>query len=709
MKQIKYSGFSCRVVLVGLFLISNMPGITQNYDESQIIQSLNHYLLPRPSAIELTGGYFQITDTTHICYYDTLNLADKSCRFVAERFNHLVKDNADYTFQLYPDKQQDQLSLYLINTPSVPENLKKTDNSLKGLGDQGYILDIREDGIRVSANTYRGLLWGMMTLKQVITSPVVLNDAVPCIRVRDKPYFIWRGFQLDAGRATFSMGLIKRMIRICSVFKLNQLYFREGDDELNAVKYDHLPVGHKNPGALTMEEIRELIDYADQYGMDFIPEIESLGHAAAKAFHYPDLLEGGFQEEYWEGLSHTRKAHFNIDNPESYKLLEVIYDEWFAIMKTPMIHLGLDEVNLPMEKQAEHLKKLLPLADKVAKKHGKTMKYMMWSDAPPHPEEFNDRVIRCLWAYDSKVSSEDRHLVKQGILEYSKKGCEQTVVMAGGSGSTHEPYIFTGPDRAYINMVSWALWGRDKPNFKGLYAVQWHGNMVDLWLPNYIMSADLGWHPPESMPDTDTELARINMHKNRIRDAANPNPDDVDSPVWDAIWLDGREWGRDIMTGKIAGDPAVRLRRIVSESVHPDFRTLAFREDYFEFTGHEHIMANGNRKTQEPVEAFLDLMQGRNDNRRYQSILLDEIDHLCVYLIRGVHIHSKLRQAGKNIQALDEEGYALFISEHGIKVSANTREALSKGLTSLHKILNSPAKRYGVIPGMYLEDILSEE
>ena len=49
---------------------------------------------------------------------------------------------------------------------------------------------------------------------------------------------------IDSGRAPNSLPQIKRILRICSAFKLNLCIFREGDDELNAVRY------RTNPSAL---------------------------------------------------------------------------------------------------------------------------------------------------------------------------------------------------------------------------------------------------------------------------------------------------------------------------------------------------------------------------------------------------------------------------------------------------------------------------
>jgi len=696
------------ICTIGLFILNSFECTGRSNNQEQPQQMLNQYLLPRPHKIDFNNSSFQITDTTRIIYNNTRAQDNRTSKFIVDRFVHLVRDNSDYSFRLHEDKNLDELSIYLVNKADIPERFETTSEFLTGAGEQGYDLFIGKECVKVSANSYQGLLWGMMTLKQIVTSPAVAKGAVPCMQIQDKPHYIWRGFQIDAGRAPLSMGLIKRMIRICSVFKLNQVYFREGDDELNAVKYDNLPLGHKNPGALTINQIKELIDYAEKYGIDFIPEIESLGHVSAKAFHYPDLFEGGFQEEYWEGFSHTRKSHFKIDEPGSYDLLGSIYDEWFAILKTPMIHLGLDEVRLPGEKQAKHLLKLLPLADKVGQKYGKKITFLMWSDAPPVPEEYIDQTIRCLWEYGDgdKIGLENKHLLKQGLKEYSRKDCKQIVIMAVGSGSKHEPYLFTGQKRAYRNTAEWALWGKDRSNFKGIYSVQWHGNSLDLWVPNYLMTADMGWNPPEEMPDIKSELSRIRMHLNMIRDATNPNPDEVDRPVWDGIWLDGDQWGQDIMTGRKAVDKTIRLNRILSQYLQPVPRYINFKGGYFELLHDMDLIYKGDEDVRGIAERFSNSMKSNNKRLRFHFKTLEKADEHSIYLINEECIIEELLKSGGPLEKSNEQSFVLSISDAGVKVSANSPAALERGMKTLEQVLTSPVVRYAVVPGMRISDTI---
>jgi hypothetical protein len=375
---------------------------------------------------------------------------------------------------------------------------------------------------------------------------------------------------IDSGRSPNSLAQMKRIVRVCSALGLNFVVFREGDDEMCAVRYRTNRLGSKDPYALTMDQVEELVEYADSYGIAVVPEIESLGHSTAKGRYYPELVSGGFEHSY-EGIgAHVRKSHLAPGDPRSYELLESIYDEWFAILKSPLVHLGLDEVRLPAEEQARHLEGLLAVVDRVAARHGKEITPIVWADAPRTPERWRDRVIRCLWAYGDdkmRVGYQNEHLIRQGLRELSAcdyasggssprrmgAGCTERVFMAAGSGSGHTPYSKTDYEHAFLNLAEWAMWGKDRPSFEGLVAVQWSGNMLDEWLPDFACAAEVAWTPPDEIPEFEAQMARVRERLSRIKDASDPSPDEVDAHAWDGIWLRDGEWFEDIVKGKRKG------------------------------------------------------------------------------------------------------------------------------------------------------------
>lgn len=475
--------------------------------------------------------------------------ATKAKSLAAERLSSMVEEEWKLRWPVIERSTDTGFVLRLTQTGAADAASFPGTEDIDHLGDEGYLLDVDSGGVTIRAGTARGLLWGAMTLRQLI---VLRGDGlvVRGIRIMDKPRYTLRGFQIDSGRAPNSLPKLKRIIRICSAFKLNFLLFREGDDEMNAVRYKSNKLGSSNPFALSMEELNELAGYAQNHGITLIPEVESLGHSTAKGMHYPELVSGGFKEIYQGIGSHIRKSHLAPCNSQTFDLLNTIYSEWFSVLQQPLIHLGLDEVRLPRELQAQHLKLLLPLVCQCAARHGVQASPIVWADAPATPDEYQDRVLRCLWEYGDggAIDLVNEHLKKQGIEALSAPGCKERVLMAGGSGSGHKPYSKCAYHKAFINLAAWAQWGERRHNFIGLFAVQWSGNMTDDWLPDFLAAADVGWKPPERIPEPEALHARIHQHLARLSDADHPGPHEVDRPAWDGIWLKGDQWDEEIPT-----------------------------------------------------------------------------------------------------------------------------------------------------------------
>lgn len=516
-------------------------------------------LVPRPRTCRVLEGRFEIGETTR------LQVFCGDCEMVAfagERFAELVEEEFGHRIDTACMARQGAFQLVLWN---VPHEIVATPVASEQA--EGYVIEVTRDAAVVTAATPQGLFYGAMTLRQLVD-----KDAeglwLPLVNIEDWPRYRWRGFAIDSGRAVNNMAKIKRVIRVCSTFKLNFLLFREGDDELAAVKYRTNRLGSGNPYAFTMDQIKELIEYAERYGVMVIPEVESLGHSTAKGFDYPELVSGGFEHKYGELVTHIRKSHLTPADPKSFELLESIYDEWFSLAepeslsqdgggRSYMIHLGLDEVRLDAEIQAKHLEGLLPVVDRVGKKHLLEVTPIVWADAPSTPPEFADRVIRCLWHYGDTqwgVDYENAHLIRQGLRELTEGTRHDWVFMAAGSGSGHTPYSKSDYPGSFDNLAQWAIWGKELPNFIGLLAVQWSGNTLDQWLPDFAAAADVAWNPPDSKPEFEGWFDRIKRQLARLNDAANPSPDEVDPECWDGIWLKDGDWYHDIMSGKKAGE-----------------------------------------------------------------------------------------------------------------------------------------------------------
>lgn len=161
------------------------------------------------------------------------------------------------------------------------------------------------------------------------------NNAVS-MDCTDKGSF--RGFMIDAPRATETMDYYFRLINFLHEEKFNSIIFRLTDDEGSAYLFSSHPELNMCEGAFTARELRKLVKYAQKRGIEMIPEIESFGHSK-----YITLTERyKFLNDGPEG------AHYNAlcpVNDSSLALMKDLYTEVASIFPSQYIHIGCDEVD----------------------------------------------------------------------------------------------------------------------------------------------------------------------------------------------------------------------------------------------------------------------------------------------------------------------------------------------------------------------------
>ena len=212
---------------------------------------------------------------------------------------------------------------YLRPLFNLPENgtdpviYLSLDDALDSLGQEGYRLDITEDGVRITGSTTTGVFYGIQSLRQLL--PAGQNSGeLPCLLIEDKPRFLWRGFMLDEGRHFQGKTAVLRLLDAMALLKLNIFHWHLTEDQgwrLEIKQYPRLTeVGSKRDGTAqgminmmrnkhngtphvgyyTQEEIREVVAYAAARHITVVPEIEMPGHSSAALVAYPETgLHGG--------------------------------------------------------------------------------------------------------------------------------------------------------------------------------------------------------------------------------------------------------------------------------------------------------------------------------------------------------------------------------------------------------------------------------
>ncbi len=230
-------------------------------------------LLPAPREIQAQPGVFPVTFTEMRCYLEAPS--GEACTNLKNRLTEsLERVGCNVSIEVSARN-----AFTLTMTPAIaeadsPANMEILPDKGKS---EGYLFTITPGGVRVQAESERGLFYGMMTLEQVLLAAKTLPVAqIPCAVIRDWPALPMRGLSEDYGRDQLpTIEEHKRSIRNLARFKVNTyLWFIEPDHFVYAfdpdisTEYDRF----------TFDEIRELVAYAKRYYMEIIPTVELLGH-----------------------------------------------------------------------------------------------------------------------------------------------------------------------------------------------------------------------------------------------------------------------------------------------------------------------------------------------------------------------------------------------------------------------------------------------
>ena len=258
------------------------------------------------------------------------------------------------------------------------------------------------DRVAIEGWDYRAVCEGTSTLLQAIV--LEGNKAsVPKMTVKDWPYSDFGAIMVDCARQHQPIYVLKMAAELCRLFRIRYLHLHLTEDngytfpstaypEANSVHYPPLT-------PYTLEELKDLVAYADARGVTCVPELEGPGHCTALL----DSMKGR--------MGKANNAPMAVLNPDIYPILDTLVGEMCDVFKSsPYFHIGGDEVPEGYESSPEAQKYIkehnlkdkndiwLVYAQKMAqivKKHGK--KTLMWDGLPVgcplDPSLANDIII----------------------------------------------------------------------------------------------------------------------------------------------------------------------------------------------------------------------------------------------------------------------------------------------------------------------------
>lgn len=339
-------------------------------DADEPHQTNDFQIIPQPRHLAPGLGYFQLTVNTPIQATSTTDGPDLAVQYL----------------QAWLQEQGHQTS----SAEGGPEiQLKRNDN----LAPEAYVLTITQKGILVQGGSDAGTFYGVQSLIQLIqqqdsgTWPVEL----PCVHIEDQPEFAYRGFHLDVGRHFFPVDFIKKYIDLLAQYKMNRFHWHLTEDQgwrIEIKKYPRLQevaafrketlVGHYNDypaqydgqrygGYYTQDEVREIVQYAQERFVTVIPEIEMPGHAQAALAAYPELSCTGEPTEVKEEWGVSSEVY--CPSETTFRFLEDVLTEVMDLFPSEYIHIGGDECPKTSWEQSAFCQDLIR-KEKLGDEHG---------------------------------------------------------------------------------------------------------------------------------------------------------------------------------------------------------------------------------------------------------------------------------------------------------------------------------------------------
>lgn len=253
-----------------------------------------------------------------------------------------------------------------IMSPLIKQPLtlsKKSTASIRlrqtnALTHEAYQMNITCNDVIIETGTKEGASRALAHLAQLIA--VADEQEIPCMYIKEKPRFGYRGLMIDCSRHFWSIDELKRDIRMMALFRFNRLHLHLTDNQgwrfymethpevaLKGTHYEDVP--ELSDRYYSREELTDLVNYAAA-GIDIIPEIDLPGHSQALLAAKPELsCHGGtfkvYPEEYEGVRTRPGENMLCVSNPDTYLFINDIIDEITAIFPSKLIHLGGDEVS----------------------------------------------------------------------------------------------------------------------------------------------------------------------------------------------------------------------------------------------------------------------------------------------------------------------------------------------------------------------------
>ena len=321
-------------------------------------------ILPTPVSLTEQSGSFVLKDGMKI------GVSDQSLFPAVGYLQEILRNVISSSVEVTTDKSQVDMYFQLKDTVGKPSS---------------YKLESTPEYIRVEATDYSGIISAITTIRQLLPATIEVqgekqNYSIPVVQIEDAPRFEWRGFMLDASRHFWNKKEVKHVLDLMSLYKLNKFHWHLSDDQGWRIEIEKYPLLTEKGawrkfntqdrtcmarakeedntdflipedkirivegdtlygGYYTHDDIKEIVAYATQRGIDVIPEIDMPGHFLAAISQYPELACDGLI-----GWGETFSSPVCPGKDATLEFCQNVFKEVFELFPYEYVHMGGDEV-----------------------------------------------------------------------------------------------------------------------------------------------------------------------------------------------------------------------------------------------------------------------------------------------------------------------------------------------------------------------------
>jgi len=315
-------------------------------------------IIPQPQSITTGNGRFIYNRQTKIIVGGQSPLLIEIARQCSTQIQYFTKIHSSIA-SVIPPRSTNILILRLTPDDST-------------LGNEGYNLSVDKQHAIIEGATEAGVFYGVQSFLQLLPiNKHPISFTVPLIKIYDAPRFQWRGMHLDVSRHFLPKEFIKTYIDILAMHKINVFHWHLTDDQgwrIEIIKYPKLTqVGAwrvdresqewnaRDPqrdgeqatygGFYTQDDIRDIVQYAEERFITIVPEIEMPAHTTAALAAYPQFSCSGGSFKVPPGGVWPITDIFCAGNDSTFIFLQDILSEIMDMFLGKYIHIGGDEAD----------------------------------------------------------------------------------------------------------------------------------------------------------------------------------------------------------------------------------------------------------------------------------------------------------------------------------------------------------------------------